>query len=220
MLDLGCGTGATTRACLAELPPQAEVEGIDTAETMLEAARVSVPDPRARFVHANACSVDEVVDGTFDRAVCNAAFWLFSSPMSVLRALRSVMSSGGRFVFNAPFELLGGEPLEPEPFQISLALAVSERTGAQPPPCRRLDVGDIEGELSGNGFRLEGLYPFRYRGRQRELMELMQVPALAMQLAPHLGYDACVDIVRRAARRNDPQMEVEVPWAFFVAIPV
>lgn len=218
VLDLGCGTGATTRACLAQLPAEAEVEGVDAAETMLEAARVAVADPRARFVHANAGSVDEAVAGGFDRAVCNAAFWQFPNPTSVLHALRRVLAPGGRLVFNAPFELLANERVEPEPFQISLAQAVRERAGIWPPPPRCLAVEDVKHALFRNGFRFEGLYPFHYRGRQGELMELMQVPALAIQLAPHLGYDTCLDIVRQAARRNDPVLEVEVPWVYFVAI--
>ena len=48
-------------------------------------------------------------------------------------------------------------------------------------------------------------------------MELMQVPALAVQLAPELGSDACLDLVRRAVDGSDPLIEVEVEWVFFVA---
>lgn len=217
VLDLGCGTGATTSACLEELPKDAEVEGVDAAATMVEAARASVADPRARFRHAYAGSVDEVVDGHFDRVVCNAAFARFPNPTSVLRALGRVVTPGGRFVFNAPHELLAGDRAEPEPFQISLGQAVSERTGSRPSP-RRVDVAAVERALTCNGFRLHARYLFRYRGRQGELMELMKVPALAAELAPELDYDACLEIVHRAAERNDPNMEVTIPWTYFVAV--
>lgn len=218
VLDLGCGTGATTSACLEQLPAEGEVEGVDAAGTMLEAARGSISDPRARFVQANASLVDQVVRGSFDRAVCNAAFWLFPKPTSVLRALRRVMRPGGLFVFNAPFGLLANASIAPDPFQVSLAQAVAERTGFWPSPPRLLDVEALKQALGRNGFRHDALYHFRYRGRQGEFMDLMKVPALATQLAPELGCDACLDIVQRAAERNDPQLAVELSWAYFVAI--
>jgi hypothetical protein len=49
-------------------------------------------------------------------------------------------------------------------------------------------------------------------------MELMKVPALAAELAPELDDDACVDIVHRAAERNDPNIRVTIPWRYFVAV--
>jgi ubiquinone/menaquinone biosynthesis C-methylase UbiE len=216
VLDLGCGTGATTTACLEQLPADGEVEGVDAAATMLEAARGYVNDPRARFLEGSAGSVDQVVRGGFDRAVCNAAFWLFPNAASVLKALWRVLRPGGLFVFNVPFELLTHERTDPEPFQISLAHAVSARTGRRPLAPRLLDVRALLDTARSNGFFFQLLDSFHYRGRQGELMELMKVPALATQLAPELGYDACLDIVRQAALRNDPQMQVDVPWAYFV----
>lgn len=218
VLDLGCGTGATTRACLECLPPDAEVHGVDSAEAMIETARATIQDPRASFLRADATAVDKTVHGSFDRAVCNAAFWMFPNPALVMRALSRLLIPGGLFVFNAPCELFTHESVEPEPFQISLAEAVSEHTGIRPVSSPVLDVERIERTLRSHGFVCHGPELFRYRGRQGELMELMKVPALAAQLAPHLDYDTCLDIVERAAGRNDPGMEVEVPWVFFVAV--
>jgi trans-aconitate methyltransferase len=52
VLDLGCGTGATTAACLEALGPQAEILGVDAASAMVEVARARIDDPRAQFVVA------------------------------------------------------------------------------------------------------------------------------------------------------------------------
>ena len=80
----------------------------------------------------------------------------------------------------------------PVRFQISLAHTLAE--------CGPDDLRSVRGLFRRttfascygvHGLRRGGaLAPFRYRARQGELMELMQVPALAIQLAPELGYDA------------------------------
>jgi ubiquinone/menaquinone biosynthesis C-methylase UbiE len=217
VLDLGCGTGATAVVCLEKLPLDAEVDCVDASTTMLEAARSSVNDPRARFVRAKAERVAGVVPYGFDRTICNAAFGLFSDPAAVIRAVADVLVPGGLFVFNVPLGQIEGGHIEPGPFQISLAHALNERAGLRPQPPRRFHAANLKHSLRASGFDVEGLSPFRYRARQREFMELMQVPALAVQLAPELGYEECLDVVRRAVHTSDPLLEVEVDWVFFVA---
>ena len=217
VLDLGCGTGATAAACLAELSADAELACVDQSTTMLEAARSSVRDPRARFVLGNAGRVDAVVPFGFDRTICNAAFGTFREPSKVIGATANVLIEGGLFTFNVPLAQLDGGRVEPTPFQISLAHALSERAGLRPRSPRRLDRAGLESSLKEHGFDVGSPSLYRYEGRQGELMELMQVPALAVQLAPELGHETCLDVVRRAAHNNDPLLEIQVDWLFFVA---
>jgi len=47
-LDVGCGTGALTRAIL-EAPDPSSVIGVDSSEAFVAVARERTPDPRARF---------------------------------------------------------------------------------------------------------------------------------------------------------------------------
>ncbi|MFG2663729.1 class I SAM-dependent methyltransferase [Streptomyces sp. NPDC048387] len=54
--DVGCGTGAVTRAVLDTARP-AEVVGIDPSESYLAYARAHVRDARARFVRADAVAL-------------------------------------------------------------------------------------------------------------------------------------------------------------------
>jgi ubiquinone/menaquinone biosynthesis C-methylase UbiE len=53
LLDLGCGTGAST-AALLEVAPEAEITAVDASAEMLAEARRKVWPPTVRFVHANA----------------------------------------------------------------------------------------------------------------------------------------------------------------------
>ncbi|MFD8353262.1 methyltransferase domain-containing protein, partial [Streptomyces coelicoflavus] len=57
VLDLGCGTGAST-AALAAAFPAAEIVGVDASAGMLERARAKRWPSRVRFVHAAAEDLD------------------------------------------------------------------------------------------------------------------------------------------------------------------
>lgn len=65
LLDLGCGTGAST-AALLDAAPDAEVVAVDASQEMLAQARRKVWPPRVRFVYANVEDLAEKVEGPFD----------------------------------------------------------------------------------------------------------------------------------------------------------
>lgn len=218
VLDLGCGAGATTRACLTRLPAQAEIVALDASLAMIETARVQVADPRTRFIRADVQELERVCTGTFDRVVCNAAFSLFSNKTRVLSQVRRALAPGGLFVFNAPLEGLDEGSPEPEPFQLALGQAVRDRTGERPSPSPRLDLDAMRRHLAQNGLRICSRHSFCYRGRQEEMMELMQVPAMASRLSEALGRDECVALVRAVADRCDPGLQVEIPWIYWVVV--
>jgi SAM-dependent methyltransferase len=216
VLDLGCGAGATTAACLKRLSPHGEIVALDASRAMIETARTQVSDPRARFIRADAHELERAFSGTFDRVVCNAAFSLFSNRTRVVTQVRRMLAPGGLFVFNAPLEGLDEGRFEPEPFQLALGQAVRDRTGEHPSPSPRLDLGAMRRSLAQNGLRICSRHSFRYRGRQEEMMELMQVPAMASRLTTALGRDECVELVREVAERCDPRVKIEVPWLYWV----
>ena len=226
VFDLACGAGATARACLERLPARGELVGVDASEAMVEVARTRVRDPRARFAVAPASGFEAAVSGTFDRAVCNAAFWQFPDRRAVLAALARSLEPDGLFVFNVPEERLTGmRPTDPgarpcagvTPFQVALARAVEERTGGPPPGSPPLDPERLESRLRDAGFTPLARERFTYAGRQRELMELMAIPAMIGRLAPGLSPPEREEVLARARRHVDPEQPVRIPWVYFVA---
>jgi ubiquinone/menaquinone biosynthesis C-methylase UbiE len=225
VLDLACGAGATALACLERMPARSELVGVDGSEEMVAVARDRVRDPRARFRVAAASALERVTAGPFDRAVCNAAFWQFPDPGSVLAALARILAPGGCFVFNVPAERLASEPSEPAaggpshltPFQVALARAVERRTRDPFPGHETLDPDRLEVRLGEAGFEAVERHPFAYRGRQRELMELMTIPAMIDRVAPDLGESERAAALDEARRHTDPDQRVVVPWVYFVA---
>ncbi len=204
VLDLACGTGATALACLRVLDMDADLTGVDASEEMVEVARANILDPRARFHVAPASGVHDVLDDRFDRALCNAAFWQFPAAGPVFESLARVLEPGARFVFNVPAERVEGERHAIHPFQIALARSLEARTG------RRFDAGSL------TRFTLDDDVRFTYTGVQRELMELMTIPAMIGPLADGLSNQDWDQAVLEARDRTDPDEEVQVPWMFFL----
>ena len=83
LLDIGCGTGATTAACLPRMSLDADVVAIDASDEMVAVAASNIVDSRVRFEVMGAAEIEHL-EGPFDRFVSNAAFWQFPSPRAVL----------------------------------------------------------------------------------------------------------------------------------------
>ncbi|MGM0576896.1 MAG: class I SAM-dependent methyltransferase [Myxococcota bacterium] len=216
VLDLGCGTGATTMACLSAIPADAEIVGVDGSAEMVDVARHNILDPRARFVVAAAGRVHESVAGPFDRCVCNAAFWQFPGPAPVLGALSRVLSPGARLVFNVPAERVTGEAAPVHPFQVALARVVREWTGQPYAPSNRdVDPESLERVAAAHGFEPAAIERFTWEGEQAELMELMTIPAMIDPLTPGLSGSERLKVLDEARRGADPRERVRVPWVFF-----
>ncbi|GAA4943780.1 class I SAM-dependent methyltransferase [Streptomonospora halophila] len=100
VLDLGCGTGAST-AALAREYPRAEIIGVDASEGMLARARAKRWGPRVRFVHARAEDLAAGALGGPSDAVF-AAYLLRNCPDTdaALAAVRDLLKPGGGIVLH------------------------------------------------------------------------------------------------------------------------
>lgn len=214
VLDLGCGTGATTASVLSRIRPDAEVLGVDASPEMIEVARANTLDPRARFVVAPAASLAEVARGPFDRVLSNAAFWQFPEGESVLAQLAERVPRGGSFTFNVPSERRP-EARGSHPFQVALARAVEART-EEPfvPTARRFEPDAMAAVAASLGFEETLREELVYRGRQGELMELMSIPAMITPIAADLSPAEADRALAEARERTDPDEGVEVAWLF------
>ena len=94
LLDLGCGTGASTVALLAAAP-QATITAVDASAGMLAKARQADWPARVSFVHARAEELTAVgVHGPFDGIFAAYLVRNLSDPDSVLAGLREELAPG------------------------------------------------------------------------------------------------------------------------------
>ncbi|MGW2203193.1 class I SAM-dependent methyltransferase [Streptomyces sp. NPDC001774] len=95
ILDLGCGTGASTRALL-DAAPQARVTAVDASAGMLRRALAKPWSARVRFLHLTAEDVAAEAEGPFDAVFAAYLFRNVTDPDAVLKTVRTLLRPGGR----------------------------------------------------------------------------------------------------------------------------
>lgn len=97
ILDLGCGTGAST-AALLQAAPRAHITAVDASCGMLERARAKKwPAGAVEFVHSPVEHLLEAgVRRPFDAVFAAYLFRNVSDPDSILQAVRGLLVPGGR----------------------------------------------------------------------------------------------------------------------------
>ncbi|MET8763387.1 class I SAM-dependent methyltransferase [Lentzea sp. NPDC004782] len=96
VLDLGCGTGASTAALVAAAPG-VEIVAVDASEGMLARARDKRWPATVRFVHSRAEDVDE---GEFDAVFAAYLVRNLPEPDGALRRVRDLLKPGGPLVLH------------------------------------------------------------------------------------------------------------------------
>ncbi|MDA0567520.1 class I SAM-dependent methyltransferase [Streptomonospora sp. S1-112] len=100
VLDLGCGTGAST-AALAAVLPGATVIGVDASAGMLAAARAKPWPERVRFVHARAEELaPRDLGGPVDAVFAAYLLRNCPDPDAALGAVRALLQPGGRLALH------------------------------------------------------------------------------------------------------------------------
>ncbi|MER5410967.1 class I SAM-dependent methyltransferase [Streptomyces sp. NPDC002769] len=96
VLDLGCGTGASTAALAAALPA-AEITAVDASAGMLKRAAAKPWTDRVTFVHTPAERLAEAgVEGPFDAVFAAYLIRNAANPDGVLATVHDVLAPRGR----------------------------------------------------------------------------------------------------------------------------
>jgi trans-aconitate methyltransferase len=115
VVDLGCGTGLTTRSILNSCRNQIFIYAVDQSQEMLAQARKCIQNSTVRFIQAGADHFAHDIPEKVDRVFCNAAFFHFSQPETVLEEIHQILKPEGQFLFNIPdqdFSFGDGKPSE------------------------------------------------------------------------------------------------------------
>jgi ubiquinone/menaquinone biosynthesis C-methylase UbiE len=94
LLDLGCGTGASTQALL-DVAPEAEITAVDASAEMLAEARRKTWPPGVRYVHANAEELDGAgITGLYDGVLAAYLLRNLTHRNAALRSFHSLLKPG------------------------------------------------------------------------------------------------------------------------------
>jgi ubiquinone/menaquinone biosynthesis C-methylase UbiE len=233
VVDLACGTGATTAQILAALGSGGAVIGVDGSAAMLGEAAAAISDPRVRWVLARAETFDQHLSEPADVVVCNSAIWQTDFGRTA-RAARRALTVGGRFAFNIGAEFLRSDSADPAsvdpdissaPSLLAVMRDLAEKDYGWTPPeaaggRRRLSADEVIAELSRAGFgevRTEWLeYPASAEARHVWLT----VPVFTGSRLPGLSYAARMDLLARARERIGPGEESSSRWLTVTATAV
>src|SRR5690349_25076766 len=94
VLDVGCGTGATTLAIARRLGPHAHCVGVDISEQMIVLARQRAADAAVEFVVADAGS-HRFDPGAFDVIASRFGVMFFEQPERAFANLRTATRADG-----------------------------------------------------------------------------------------------------------------------------
>ncbi|MGY1693934.1 class I SAM-dependent methyltransferase [Geodermatophilus sp. SYSU D00814] len=153
VLDVGCGTGATTRAAARRAVAGSAV-GVDLSSAMLAVARRRAEEEgldNVVFVHADAQVAD--LPGGSDVAVSRAGAMFFADPVAALANVGRALLPGGRLVLLVWQAAAANEWIT----EITTALAAGRPVPAPPPgapgPFSMADPARVEEVLDGAGYR-------------------------------------------------------------------
>jgi ubiquinone/menaquinone biosynthesis C-methylase UbiE len=100
LLDIGCGTGAST-AALLKAAPHAEIVAADASAEMLEVARGKQWPSNVTFVHSRVEDLrDNGVDGPFDGILAAYLIRNVDDPDTELKSLLSLLKPGSSIAFH------------------------------------------------------------------------------------------------------------------------
>lgn len=124
VLDIGCGTGQTTRHA-ARAAPQGSALGVDLSSSMVEVARLLAErEGLTNVVFERADAQVHPFGGTFDLAISRTGAMFFDDPAAAFSNIRRAIRPGGRLT------LLTWQRAKRNPW---FATFVRALTGSEPP---------------------------------------------------------------------------------------
>ncbi|GAA4942389.1 ubiquinone/menaquinone biosynthesis C-methylase UbiE [Actinomycetospora succinea] len=208
VLDVGCGTGLTTRAA-ARAAPDGEAVGVDLSARMIDVARSTTEAlgvPNARFGRADA-QVHPFVTAEFDGVISRTGAMFFGRPDAAFANLARAVRPGGRLT------LLTWQPADRNEWIQVFARTLAGRemppsAPGQPGPFSLSDPDHVRDLLTAAGFAdvaLDGLAEPEVYGRDAEDAHAFVLGLLGWMVAdlPPAERDRRVEALRAAMAAHE-----------------
>lgn len=165
VLDVGCGSGATTVELAQAVGPGGSVVGLDVSPPLLEAARARAAAAElatVSFIEADAQAQD-VASARFDLVFSRFGVMFFDDPIAAFRRLRAAATPGGRLAFVC-WRSIKENPWSFIPFMAAVPhLPPIPRPGPDDPgPYAFGDPDRVRRILGGSGWREATLEPVEH----------------------------------------------------------
>src|SRR5512144_1623894 len=219
VVDVGCGTGAATRAAKAAVGATGTVVGIDANRYMLEVARTLAHDITFREGDARALPIR---DHSFDVALCAHTLPFIADRPRVCAQVARVVSPGGRIVVSA-WESLDRNPYYAALGDALLAFMGPEVAFAITSACTLGGERALRGLLTGAGLVDVTVDDVELDVHLGDLSLFIPRHIGATPIAVAFrgaGEEAVENVVDEVERRLDPEhhRDVRLPFRQWVAV--
>jgi SAM-dependent methyltransferase len=153
VLDVGCGTGSTTRRA-AQVATRGSAVGVDLSAVMLERAREESRVEgltNVSFVQADA-QVHQFGEHAFDVAISSFGVMFFADPVAAFANIGASLRPGGRVAFLVFRELARNEWLTAVRAAVALGRQLPEPPPGVPSPFALADPGRVRPILTAAGY--------------------------------------------------------------------
>jgi ubiquinone/menaquinone biosynthesis C-methylase UbiE len=215
VLDVGCGTGVTTRVVLQVLGDSGHVYALDISAPMLDVAREQINSEQVTFIQADAATITNLPDRSVERVVCNSVFWQFRHKPQVMAELKRVLTPAGRFIFNVPEPYFIFEAI-PRSRKVSVLF---EQLAAERYGVGRQDLRSIEVFLHNYGFEIVGKQMLERTRTAAETYLFMQIPVATAWMEPPLDFANRLALLEEAYQLAEPSQATKQRWMYFVTRP-
>ena len=211
VLDVGCGTGRSTRDA-ARLAPDGRVVGVDLSRRMLEHGRAAAEAEgltNVRFEQADA-QVHPFGDAAFDVVVSSFGAMFFADPVAAFANLRRSLRPDGRLGLLAWQELSANEWLTAVRGALAAGRDLPTPPAGAPGPFGLADRARTEEILRTAGFTdvvIEGLHaPMRFGSDVDDAFAFMRTLGITRGLLHDLDPDTAagaLDALRRTLAEHE-----------------
>jgi SAM-dependent methyltransferase len=155
VLDIGCGTGATTRAFAAHLAPGGSATALDISEPLLSHANSRAGEaPVTNQYFLVDAQQDPIPCAPFDIAISRFGVMFFSDPVAAFRNIRKTLRPDGRLVIAAWAPIKGNPWFEaPRDGAVGRLGPADTSDPNAPGPLGFQNVGHVTGILKDAGFQ-------------------------------------------------------------------
>ena len=99
ILDIGCGSGATSFTLAQQVGPSGHVLGVDISEQLVDIARAAAPDDAPVAFRCADAATATLPQGQFDLLFSRFGVMFFDDPVAAFAHMRGALKPGGRVAF-------------------------------------------------------------------------------------------------------------------------